>query len=117
MANLAPPNAAAEIFDDDFGAEALDLVPLDPTGIPRAFDPVVFTVAVRSTYTDRGLVPPLEFVIASPSGRHEAREIAELPIALVHTPTEGGEHRYTLREVAHNRWWGSTSVDVRGEPS
>lgn len=117
MANLAPPTAAAEIFDDDFRVEAFDLIPLDATTMPHAFEPIVLSIAVRSTYLERGLVAPLDFVIASPSGRHERREIAELPIALVHTPVEGGAHRYTLREQAHNGWWGAIALNVRGEPS
>lgn len=117
MANLLPPTAAVEIFDDDFQAEALDLIPLDATEAPRAFEPVVFSIAVRSQYIDRGLVPPLELVIAAPSGRHERRMIADLPIAIVHHPDEAGEYRYTLREEAHNRWWGSTTITVKGQPS
>lgn len=117
MANLLPPTAAVEIFDDDFQAEVIDLVRLDATEIVQAFESVVFSLAIRSQYIDRGLVPPLELVIAAPSGRHERREIADIPIALVHHPDEAGEYRYTLREQAHNRWWGSTTITVKGQPS
>lgn len=117
MANLLPPTAAVEIFDDDFQAETFDLVRLDATAQPSAFEPVVFSLEMRSQYIDRGLVPPFELVIAAPSGRHERREIAEVPIALVHIPDEAGEYRYTLREQAHNRWWGTTTISVKGQPS
>ena len=29
---------------------------------------------------------------------------------------EGGTHRVTLREIAHNRWYGTTTIEVDGDP-
>jgi hypothetical protein len=110
-----PSNPADEIFPDTFQAEAFDLVPFDALVVRRAFEPVVLSVAMRSAYVDDGLVPPLEMILAAPSGRHEARELSELPLAVVFTPDEGGVYRVTLREMAHNQWWGSTTVTVEGE--
>lgn len=114
-----PSNVAEELFPDTFGGEALDLVPLDATATAKAFEPYALTVALRARapYAAAGLIPPLELIIAAPSGRHERRELTEVPLAVVITPTEGGMHRVTLREVAHNRWWGGTSIDVDGGPA
>jgi hypothetical protein len=111
----APANAADELFPDNFRANALDLKPVDALGTPRAFEPVAYEVVLRSAYLDAGLVPPLELIVAAPNGVHEARELAELPLAVVYTPLGGGRHTLTLRELAHNQWWGQVFVDVEGE--
>jgi hypothetical protein len=112
-----PSNAAAEFWPDTFGAEALDLVPLDPTARPRAYDLYPLLVVLRPTkpFSTAGLMPPLEVIVAAPSGRHERTELVEVPIALVVTPSEGGVHRITVREIAHNRWHGTTEISADGE--
>lgn len=110
-------NTAEELWPDTFGAEALDIDPLDITARARAFEPYPLTVTLRQTkpFVTAGLVPPLELVVAAPSGRHERTELVEIPIALVVIFNEGGTHRITVREIAHNRWYGTTEVDVVGE--
>lgn len=114
-----PSNTAEELWPDTFGAEALDIEPLDITQRPRAFDPYPLTVTLRQTrpFITAGLIPPLELIVAAPSGEHKRTELVEIPIALVVIPSEGGVHRITVREIAHNRWYGTTEVDVDGEPS
>lgn len=114
--NLRPPTPADEIFPDTFRAEAFDLIPLDATGVRRAFEPVVLSVAMRAAYLEVGLVPPLELIVATPSGQHEVRELPDVPLAVIVTPTEGGPHRVTLREVAHNQWYGVATVTIEGDP-
>lgn len=115
--NLLPPTAADEIFPDTFRAAAFDLIPLDATGVLRAFEPVVLSVAVRAAYLEAGLVPPLELIVAAPSGQHDVRELPDVPLAVIVTPTEGGPHRVTLREVAHNQWYGQATVTIEGDPA
>ena len=113
-----PATGAEEMFPDTFQAEVIDIAPLDVTATARAFEAYPFTVAVKTspkTYVDAGLVPPLELILASPSGAHYAQELAEVPIAVAVTPTEAGRHRVTVREIAHNRWWGGLTFDVDGE--
>lgn len=113
-----PATGAEELFPDSFAAEAIDIAPLDVTLRPRAFEAYPFTVAVKTSprsYVDAGLVPPLELILAGPSGQHVARELADVPIAVAVTPFEAGRHRVTVREIAHNRWWGGADFDADGE--
>lgn len=114
---LTPPNAADELFPDSFRAEAFDLIPVDALGTPRAFEPVAFSLALRTSYVDAGLVPPVELITVSPSGVHERRELADIPIAVVVYPDTGGDWMITLREISHNQWWGRASFTVAGDPS
>lgn len=115
--NTLPPNAIEEIFPDSFRAQAFDLTLTDPLAVPRLFEPVPLAVSLRTSYVDAGLVPPLALVIASPRGVHEARELDEVPLAVVFYPDSGGRWLITLREVAHNQWWGQAAVAVPGGPS
>ena len=116
---LQPSNVADELFPDTFGSEGIMLTPLEPGAVARAFEPIALGVSVKSTspYVESGLVPPLEQVVTTPSGRIVASELTEVPIALVVTPEEPGAHRVTLREIAHNRWWGAATFDAAGEPT
>lgn len=115
---VLPANAVEEMFPDDFGAEALTLSPLDVETTPRAFEPYPISVAIKSSPTSFakvGLMPPLEVIVAAPSGRHERRELTGLPFAVVVTPFEAGSHRVTVREISHNRWWGGVDIVAEGE--
>ena len=112
-----PTNAADEMFGDSFRAEAIVLAPFDVDAKARAFEPYPLTVALSASYQGNGLAPPFELIVAAPSGRHEVTELSELPIAILLRAQEGGTHRVTLREVAHNRWWGSTTITVDGDPA
>ena len=117
MATPLPSNASDELFGDLFGAEVLVLAPFDASAQARAFEPFPLTVTLPATYQANGLAPPFELVVASPSGRHDVQELAALPLAVLLHAQEGGTHRVTLRELAHNRWWGSTTIDVDGDPA
>jgi len=117
MATPLPTNASDELFGDLFGAEVIVLAPLDASAQARAFEPFPLTVALAATYQASGLSPPFELVVASPSGRHDAQELVALPLAVLLHAQEGGAHRVTVRELAHNRWWGSTTIDVNGDPA
>lgn len=112
-----PSSAVDEIWPDSFGAEAFVLAPLDATARARAFEPFPFTWTIAAAYQASGAVPPFEVIVAAPSGKHVVRELFEMPVAIVVSPEEGGEHRVTLREVAHNRWWGGVTFDVDGDPA
>lgn len=112
---IVPSNTAQELFPDSFGAKVINLIPFDPTQRARAFDPYPLTLSVRSPHDVVGLIPPLEVIVASPSGLHERQELTEIPIAISVIPSEGGRHRVTVREVAHNRWYGATVIDAEGE--
>lgn len=110
-----PSNTAAECFPDDFGTEQIDLVPIDIETLPYAFQPFPLTVTLRSAKLKIGLVPPLEMIVAAPSGKHTSRVLDDIPLVVAFVPGEGGPHFVTLREQVHNRWHGSITVDVIGE--
>jgi hypothetical protein len=117
VSGVDPSNTAAEMFPDDFGAEVIVIEPLEADAKARAFEPFPLVVSLGTAQQGNGLAPPFELVFASPSGAHELVELADLPLAIMLRAQEGGTHRVTLREVAHNRWWGSTTVDVIGDPA
>ena len=112
-----PSNTPQELWPDTFAAEALDIYPLDYTQHPRAFDPFPLVVKLRQTkpFIVSGLIPPVEVVIAAPSGEHQRTELVEVPVALVIIFGGGGTYRITVREIAHNRWFGTTEITVEGE--
>ena len=116
-ATLTPSTAAEEIFPDTFRAQAFALVPTDALTVPRAFEPIPLQIALMSAYVNDGLVPPLELIVAAPNGRHTLTELATVPLAVLVTPDAGGTWRVTLRELSHNRWWGSIDIAVTGDPA
>ena len=109
-----------ELCPDDVGRRAIRLQParLDPARAFEAFDlaveldPVFGQVAAVV-----GLVLPLEMTVTSPSRsgfvRHVFRHIVPPSVSFI--PHEGGPHLVRLRELGHNRYWGSYVVDVAGE--
>jgi len=65
----------------------------------------------------QGVVLPLIFEVRGPSdSSYQRREFkTRAPTSIVFTPREGGPHSVTLREAAHNRWFGSLHLDVVGD--
>lgn len=85
---------------------------------PTAYAPVVVTVDYTRC-APTGLVLPLELLIQAPSEGNVIRRYFRrtLPPTISFTPPEGGRWGVLLREVAHNRWKGTLSLDVIGEPA
>lgn len=96
------------------GSERLALSPADPLTPPRAF--AAFDIAVDYSLCDpEGVVLPLEMVVTSPSRTRRSLYRLTAPAQLTVLPDEGGRWLVTLREVAHNQWWGRLSFDVEGD--
>lgn len=98
------------------GAAAFTLSLNDPNAIINAFD----VVRVNIDYTaanPEGAVLPLELKVTSPSDENFQRTFFRrvLPDAIFFKPVEGGPHTVALREVGHNQWVGSITVDVQGD--
>ena len=88
---------------------------------PRAFRPLLLTVGYERTLADElgGVMLPLLFEVQGPSASsYQRREYVrgKPPSTIIWTPREGGRHLVTLREVAHNYFFGSLVVEVAGEP-
>lgn len=83
---------------------------------PRAFFAILCDVGTLRT-KPAGLVLPLILEVQGPSAAsYERTEYHHaVPGQIVFVPREGGRHLVTLREAAHNRWFGSLRVDVAGE--
>jgi hypothetical protein len=93
-------------------------VTLSPdTPKPQAFVPVLMLVSFERCKPE-GVMLPLIFEVQGPSpSSYQRREFVHSPPdSLVFKPIEGGVHTVTLREVAHNRWFGSLRVTVEGDP-
>lgn len=64
-----------------------------------------------------GVSLPVELVVQGPTEagyyRHIYRRV--LPAQLTFFPVVGGPHLVRLRELAHNRYFGSLQVDVAGD--
>jgi hypothetical protein len=89
---------------------------LDPSSEARAFSPVLVLVSYDRTLP-AGVMLPLVFEVQGPSASsYQRREYTKhAPGTIIFRPREGGRHLITLREAAHNRWWGSLAVNVVGE--
>lgn len=101
------------------GAASIKLAPVD-VSTPRAFTAVDLTVSIEPSALDAqrvGLSLPLELTVTAPSNsgffRHVFRR--SIPSTVSFIPKEGGEHLVRLREVGHNRWYGTLVVSVAGE--
>jgi hypothetical protein len=102
----------------------IDLM-LEPTAeAPHANRPLTIIVGTSRTTPagvavgdGLGLALPLVFEVQgpSPSSYQQRYFLKHLPTQIIFTPREGGRHNVTLREVAHNRFWGSLAVQVAGE--
>lgn len=88
---------------------------LAPDTVPAANQSLVLSVDYNKALPE-GVVLPLVLEVQGPSpASYQRREFVRTrPLSIVLTPREGGAHLVTLREVAHNRWWGSLHFDVEG---
>jgi hypothetical protein len=96
--------------------DKLDLQ-LDPSVItPRAFSSVLVNVSYERTLPE-GVCLPLIFEAQGPSAGSYVKRIftRHVPSSVVFTPAEGGPHLVTVREAAHNYWWGKLNLTVEGE--
>lgn len=120
MALPEPTNAPDLMFPDIFEQAAIILSPLDPLTPARAFESYPLTVDISTVdpaYALAGLVPPLELIIAAPSGRTTIRELPTVPRSVMLQADAGGDWLVTLREISHSRWYGNATVAVDGPAS
>ncbi len=94
----------------------LDLTLDESISKVRALRPALVNVSYARALPEGGMLPLVLEVQGPSPGSFQRREFTRtLPAAIIFTPREGGPHLVTLREVAHNRWWGSLTLDVEGE--
>lgn len=78
--------------------------------------PLLVTVSYRRALPE-GVMLPLLLEVQGPSRasyvRREYTRVA--PSSVIFTPQEGGPFVIIIREVAHNKFWGSLNVTVEGE--
>lgn len=89
---------------------------LAPNTVPTANVPLVIYVDYAKTVPE-GVMAPMVLEIQGPSGAsYKVREyLRTAPTSVVVKPREGGKHFVTLREAAHNRWWGGIGFEVKGD--
>ena len=109
----------SQILDDLAPAylrEARIVLQLDTsTPTARAFQPVLIRVSYDLAKPE-GVRFPLILDIRGPSAaRYDSRVFYAKPTRLVFVPREGGVHMLSLREAAHNLWFGSLRLPVEGE--
>ena len=96
------------------GAERIAVRPSDPDAVPRAFQ--VFTMTVDyGLCAPEGVMLPLEVLVTSPSRTTQTLHRYVAPAELAIVPDEGGRWLVTIREVAHNQWWGRLAIEVEGD--
>jgi hypothetical protein len=78
--------------------------------------PLLLTVSYAKTLPE-GVMLPLLLEVQGPSrASYVRREYTRAaPGAVIFTPREGGPFTVILREVAHNRWFGTLNLTVEGE--
>lgn len=105
-----------EISPEFMGEDLIGLSLNIETSNPRAFKAVVIDVD-PSAADPEGLVLPLELIIRPPTNANIIRTYFtdRVPATLSFRPLEGGEHLVLLREVAHNRYTGTLTIEVEGD--
>lgn len=65
-----------------------------------------------------GLQLPIEIIVTGPRGEPDFTRVVHrrrVPRSFTFTAKSPGRHMIVVREAAHNRWFGSLSVDVIGD--
>lgn len=106
-----------EICPGYIGTQLITLSLAQPEEAPRAFRFVLIDVDYSAADEVGGIVLPLEVMVTAPTmanfDRTYLERVASVQIGFL--PVEGGRHLVTLREVAHNRAYGTLVVDVAGD--
>ncbi len=110
------PIVLEELSPSYIREQRIDLTLNRATPTPQAFAPVLVDM-IYARCAPEGVVLPMLLEVQGPSPASYQRRVFTHapPNSLVFTPREGGRHLVTLREVAHNRWFGSLRLDVGGE--
>lgn len=88
---------------------------LAPNTVPTANKSLVISVDYAKSLPDGVALPILLEVQGPTKASYQRREfVRTAPLSLVITPREQGAHLVTLREAAHNRWWGAIRFEVAG---
>jgi hypothetical protein len=113
-----------EISPEFIRSEVFTLTLSEPLVAAKAFTAVLIDVNYDGADEFGGVMNPLELTIDSPSPDLFVRDIfgdvaggisqREPPSQVAFTPKEGGRFRITLREVGHNKLYGTLQVDVLG---
>jgi len=83
---------------------------------PRANRSLLVTVSYDRAAPEGVMLPLVLEVQGSSAGSYLRREFTRaLPSAIIFTPLEGGPFLVTLREVGHNKWFGTLNLSVEGE--
>lgn len=105
-----------ELAPDYIRERRIDLSTDDQSPPPRAFAPVLVTVSYTRCKPEGVMLPLVLEVQGSSSASYQRREFTgTAPDSVSFTPIEGGDHLVVLREVAHNRWFGSLRISIDGE--
>jgi len=105
-----------EISPSYVGAELIGLSTAEPSVTSRSFNAVLLDVDYSDTDEIGGVVLPIEMTVTPPSPSGFQRQIFRLltPSQIAFTPQEGGPHLVLLREVGHNRVYGTIQLAVLG---
>jgi hypothetical protein len=109
-------NTQDELCPDYVGEKRIVLNRADPTSTLRARTPITLTVNYDAC-DPQGVVLPLVLTIATERGSSFDRQVfrRSAPSEVTFVPREGGPHTVRLAEFAHNRWFGTLTLDVLGD--
>ena len=89
---------------------------LEPNAKPRANNSLLVNVSYARALPEGVMLPLVLEIQGTSSKSYQRREFTRTaPTAIIFSPREGGPHLVTLREAAHNRWFGALRLDVEGE--
>ena len=109
-------NTQDELCPDYVGEKRITLNLSDPNAVLQAHTAIVLSV----DYDDcdpEGIALPLVLTVTTERGSSFFRQVFRraAPNEITFVPREGGTHTIRLAEFAHNRWFGSFTVDVLGD--
>ncbi len=110
------PNTQDELCPDYVGDKRITINLSDPDAILQARTAITLTVNYDACDPE-GVVLPLVLTVTTERGSSFFRQVFKhtAPTEVTFMPQEGGTHVIRLAEFAHNRWYGSVSVDVLGD--
>ena len=109
-------NAIDELSPDYVGSKRIKLTNADPLTTPRSFRAVVIDVDYSDADEIGEVELPIELIVGAPTDENFIRQIFYdlVPSQVAFTPKEGGSFLIMVREVFHNKIFGTLRVEVEG---
>lgn len=108
-----------EISPPFAGGRRITLTVSPTTGELRANRAIQIDIDYSDADSDGGVMLPMELIVRPPTERSGfVRKVFRrvFPKAVTIFPLSEGTHLVTMREISHNRFFGSLFLEIEGDP-